>query len=247
MTPKTYSLNNISILHDADVAADFPPQFFEAAYWQQNGSYEGQAEEGKGTTIFVRDGEQSWAMRHYHRGGAVAWFLRDSYLWCGLNRSRPWREWHLLADLHQQGLPVPAPIAAQVVRSRFVYRADLVMSRIEHANVWMDWMRRDALSAQDWQALGQTLRRFHNADVYHHDLNINNILRTQEGEIYLIDFDKARIRNGGGYWKRQNLDRLQRSIDKQLGKGIELHFNESCWRQMLQGYMLAAGQGNVSS
>ena len=240
MTPKSFSVGNVSVLHDMDVVTDFPPQYFDLDYWQAADKFEGQADEGKGTTVFVRDGEHSWAMRHYHRGGAIAWFVRDVYLWLGLEKTRPWREWHLLATMKEKGLPVPAPIAARVTRSKFVYRADLVMSRIEHADVWQNWMRKDELSAQDWQALGQTLRRFHNAGVYHHDLNVNNILRTQDGEIFLIDFDKAQIRSGGGYWKRQNLDRLQRSIDKQQNKGVDLHFSESCWRQMLQGYMLAA-------
>ncbi len=236
----SHSQGPVSIIHDADVVADFPPQHFDPDYWRDRGAYEGEAEQGKGTTVFLREGGQSWAMRHYHRGGAVAWFVRDAYLWTGLKRTRPWREFQLLAHLTELGLPVPAPVAARAVRSRFVYRADLVMQRIENARVWQDWMRNDQLQAQDWQDLGQTLRRFHDAGVCHHDLNINNIMRTEEGAIYLIDFDRSRIRKGGELWKRQNLDRLMRSINKQQDKGVDLHFGEPSWRQLLQGYMVAA-------
>lgn len=240
MNPVTESLANVSILHDADAVSDFPPQYFDPEHWRENGGYEGEAEEGKGSTVFVRHEGQSWAMRHYCRGGGMALLFRDIYLWLGLQRTRPWREWYLLAKLHEQGLPVPAPIAARVVRSRFVYRADLVMQKIENARIWQDYMREDALRATDWQALGRFLRRFHDAGLYHHDLNIRNIMRTGDGELYLIDFDQARLRSSGSAWKRQNLERLHRSIDKLQRQGIDLHFSEPSWRQMLQGYMLAA-------
>lgn len=239
MQAVTRSQANISIIHDADTVAEFPPQFFELDYWQGGEGLEGQAAEGKGTTLFLRhDDGQAWAMRHYCRGGGMGWFIRDAYLWSGLKRTRPWKEWHLLGKLQELKLPAPAPVAARVVRSKFIYRADLVMQRIENARIWQDWMREGPLDALDWQALGRVLRRFHNAGVYHHDLNIRNIMRNEDGEVFLIDFDRARIR-GGHYWKRMNLDRLMRSINKLQHRGVDLHFEEQHWRQLLQGYMLA--------
>lgn len=239
MKPVTHKLGNISILHDADAVADFPPQFFDLDYWQESGGYEASAGQGKGHTIFVRHEHQYWTVRHYCRGGAVGWFIRDAYLWLGLERSRPWREWHLLADLSQQGLPVPVPVAARVTRHRFVYTADLVMQTIENARMWQDCMHEGSLDAADWQALGRLIRSFHDAGIFHHDLNIRNILRQEDGQLYLIDFDMARLR-AGTVWKRWNLDRLHRSIAKLEKRGANLHFSEACWRQLLQGYMLAA-------
>ena len=238
MQAVTQSLHNSHYIHDADAAADFPPQYFDPEYWKDAGGFEGTAEEGKGSTVFLRHGDQRWAMRHYCRGGGMGWFIRDAYLWLGLRRTRPWQEWHLLADLKQKGLPVPAPIAARVTRSRFIYRADLVMQRIENARIWQEWMLEGSLEAADWQALGKVIHAFHDASVFHNDLNIRNIMRTEDGEIYLIDFDLARLRSGH-LWKRQNLDRLHRSIEKKQNQGVNLHFSKPCWRQLLQGYMLA--------
>ena len=240
MNPITQSQGNVTIIHDADVVEHFPPQYFDPDYWRDINGFDGEAEEGKGITVFLRDGDKRWAMRHYCRGGGMALLFRDAYFWLGLKRTRPWCEWHLLAEMTKLGLPVPAPVAARVVRSKYMYRADLVMSRIENARVWQDWMLADEIQAQDWQDLGQTIRRFHDAGVCHHDLNIRNIMRTDAGEIYLIDFDQGTMRPGNGLWKRKNLDRLIRSIEKLQNAGMNLHFSESNWRQLLQGYMVAA-------
>ncbi|MGB1581321.1 MAG: 3-deoxy-D-manno-octulosonic acid kinase, partial [Nevskiales bacterium] len=238
MKPVTQTLGPISILHDAQALPDCPPQFFDKTYWEEAGGLLGIAEEGKGSTLFVQNQGQQWAIRHYCRGGGMAWFIRDAYWWFGLKRSRPWCEWQLLAEMTEKGLPVPKPVAARVVRHGFVYRADLIMERIQDAKIWQQCMLNDELDAGDWQALGKMIRRFHDIGVFHHDLNIRNIMRKASGEPYLIDFDRGRMRSGT-VWKRQNLNRLHRSIIKLQDQGIDLHFSEPCWRQLLQGYMLA--------
>jgi len=69
-----------------------------------------------------------------------------------------------------------------------------------------------------WQAVGKTVRSFHDAGVYHADLNCFNILLRDE-KVFLIDFDKALFYSGakngsGARWKVRNLERLKRSIHK---------------------------------
>lgn len=223
------------MLYDADALQDCPPDYFNPEYWAQTGGLHGQAVEGKGSTYFVRHGDDAWALRHYCRGGLIARFVRDSYLWLGLERTRPWCEWHVLARLSEQGLPVPKPVAAQVRRRGWRYRADLIMQRIDQASTWQEEMLQGTLETADWLGLGKMIRRFHDAGLYHHDLNVNNILRQQDGSLYLIDFDRARLRRHGS-WKQANLSRLRRSIDKLCGKQPGVAFSERCWDQLLQGY-----------
>ncbi len=226
------------LIYDANLLDDISPELFDIHYWREQGAVLGEAP-GRGTTFFLQHPRGEWALRHYKRGGGMGMVFNDGYFWSRLTTTRPWQEWHLLMDLYNLGLPVCPPVAARVHRRGMVYRADLITRRIGNARTWQDWMFASPLPGDYWVALGKFLRRFHNTGLYHHDLNIRNILRTEEGKLYLIDFDRARMRKPGG-WQRANLARLKRSIHKLEGKGKQMHFSEDCWGQLLQGYASAA-------
>lgn len=225
------------MVYDAALLDDISPEMFEARFWQDHQTVIGLAK-GRGSALFIRHNDDQWVLRHYLRGGVVGRLIRDSYLWLGLTSSRAWQEWHLLMHMHNLGLPVPAPVAACTTRGGRLYRADLVTRRIEGARTWQEWMVDGPLPGDSWVALGKLLHRFHSAGVYHHDLNVRNILRCESGDLYLIDFDKARLRRPGG-WQRANLARLLRSIRKFERQGLNMHFNDDCWGQLLQGYASA--------
>lgn len=65
-----------------------------------------------------------WAIRHYHRGGAVASLLDDRYLRMGT--PRPFLEAAASEEVSRRGLATPAVVAGAVYPSGLVYRADLV-------------------------------------------------------------------------------------------------------------------------
>lgn len=65
-----------------------------------------------------------WAVRHYHRGGAVAPLLTDRYLRMGT--PRPFLEAAASEEVGRRGLATPAVVAGAVYPSGIVYRADLV-------------------------------------------------------------------------------------------------------------------------
>ncbi|HEY0633890.1 MAG TPA: lipopolysaccharide kinase InaA family protein, partial [Gammaproteobacteria bacterium] len=65
------------------------------------------------------------------RGGLIAKLVADRYLWSGIEATRAWREWRLLAELCSEGFPVPQPIAARVIREGLFYRADIVTRRLD--------------------------------------------------------------------------------------------------------------------
>ncbi len=81
------------------------------------------------------------------------------------------------------------------------------------------------------------VRRFHNAGLDHVDLNCDNILVAQ-GQVYLIDFDRCRLRAEGpseATWKRANLNRLRRSVEKRC-QSIPEKRREQLWKHLVSAY-----------
>ena len=191
---------------------------------------------GRGTTFFVRIDKNTCVLRHYQRGGFVARLLTDQYFWTGIEQTRAWREWHLLRQLLDKGLPVPRPVAAHVERMGFYYRADLMTLRLDASKSLADCLRKKDLLQEQWRNIGRTVRSFHNAGVYHADLNAHNILLTDSGGVYLIDFDKGEIRNQERGWQQANMDRLERSLLKLSTQISPFHFSKIVWQQLLHGY-----------
>jgi 3-deoxy-D-manno-octulosonic acid kinase len=69
----------------------------------------------------------------------------------------------------------------------------------------------------------------------HADLNARNILIREDGAVFLIDFDRARFREGAEQAFSANLKRLKRSLhkfwpDKSGDKDRE------AWTHLLKGY-----------
>ena len=110
------------ILYDGDAIGKPEDISFEPSNWAAKGALVGEAR-GRGYTYFVKTGNSDWVLRHYQRGGMLAGILRDNYLWTGIDHTRAWKEWRMLAQLWQVGLPVPRPVAARARR-----RADIVAS-----------------------------------------------------------------------------------------------------------------------
>lgn len=170
---------------------------------------------GRGSAWFL-EAESGWVLRHYRRGGLPGKLLKDAYLYLGEASVRSFNEYRLLQALHGQGLPVPRPIAAYYARHGLNYRAAIILERLPHTRSLL------SLNTQTerplWEAAGRCIRRFHDAGVYHADLNATNVLvNPDSGQIYLIDFDRAKQRSAtaeNAGWKRANLKRLQRGVEK---------------------------------
>lgn len=170
---------------------------------------------GRGAAWFVSGPFGEAVLRHYRRGGLVAKFNRDTYLWRGESAVRSLAEFRLLAAMHAEGLPVPAPLAAAWWRRGLGYRCALMVERIPAVRPLAEWLG-EAADAAPWEAVGAMLARFHAAGVHHADLNAHNILVDAEGRAWLIDFDRGE-RRGAGPWRQRNLRRLARSLAKLSG------------------------------
>ena len=193
--------------------------------------------EGRGHAVFFRHHEHEFVLKHYQRGGSMAALLGDKYIGLGCNKSRSFREWRLLKYMREAGLPVPSPVAARCISNGIYYRADLITIRIGGVTTLADYLFENDASDEVWMAVGSCIRRFHDASVYHADLNARNILVNPAAtSVYLIDFDKGAIRYIGDSWKAANLARLQRSLLKFKSLRPSFSYSNVCWQRLLDGY-----------
>ena len=179
--------------------------------------------------------------RHVGRAGLHAVALADggdalirSYLHGGLLRGitgkwfvsrppRPFAELAVTAAARERGLASPEVLAALVARGLGPwYRGWLVTRELKGTHtLWTALLER--CSGDEKQVLlrqvGRALRMMHASGIDHADLNLRNILvlhTTPSPEIYIIDFDKARLYQGPvpAARARRNLRRLLRSVNK---------------------------------
>jgi 3-deoxy-D-manno-octulosonic acid kinase len=207
-------------------------ELFTREYWAQRDALV-EFTGGRGSVCALRTDSQEWILRHYRRGGFVARISKDRYFWTGIDTTRSVREWRLLAQLHDRGLPVPAPVAARYVRDGMFYRADLITVRLADARTLTEVIREGALDRAMWRHIGATVGRFHAAGAHHVDLNANNIMLAGDA-VYLIDFDRGRLRERGA-WEAEVIARLRRSLDKLKARDPQLHFGESDWQALIDG------------
>jgi 3-deoxy-D-manno-octulosonic acid kinase len=224
------------ILYDGSRLDHADARLFDAAHWPGAVA----ATSGRGATWFIdwrRPGQpsQSWVLRHYRRGGIVGRFVRDRYLWLGESRTRAFREWHLLRWACAAGLPCPQPVAARVQRSGPSYTADLITARLPGVTSLSDRIRQAALRPADWGRIGACIRRFHDAGVWHADLNAHNVQLADGEQVYLLDFDRGERRDLQRGWQQSNLERLHRSLEKISQRGAA-HFDAGSWAALLDGY-----------
>ena len=230
------------ILYDASRLRKPAAELFETGYWREQGALQELAG-GRASVAIVSAGAEPnaerWVLRHYRRGGFIARFARDSYVWLGAARTRSFAEWRLLAELRRRGLPVPVPIAARYVRGLLTYRADLITEHLPDSRTLADAITGAQLPREQWSAIGQTIAAFHREGVHHADLNAHNIMieHAVAPRVYLLDFDRGRIQARGA-WEQDVLARLRRSLEKIKSQRRDVAFADEQWGWLMAGYSL---------
>jgi len=232
MAESTVTTKRGFILYDDALTSHAGEELFSVRHWARHTSLRG-AIGGRGNTWILAGSDGEWVLRHYRRGGVVRYFNQDLYLWQGLENTRPWREWRLLSYLYMRGLPVPQPVAAQVVRYGLAYRGDLITCLIPDTHSLAARLHASDIESLPWDRIGACIRRFHAAGVYHADLNAHNILIDSHDQIYLVDFDRGERRAAGVLWQEANLGRLLRSLRKLAIPSIA---EGQVWSKLLSGY-----------
>ncbi len=229
-----------AILFDAALSPQVDDDWFAPDYWRARGALRMQTG-GRGGVAIIETPAGECVLRHYRRGGLVAKWMGDRYLWIGAGRSRSFAEFRLLADMAEQGLPVPGVVAARYQRHGLFYTADLITRRIPNAPTLAECLAAGRLDGELAELVGALVGRFHRVGIWHADLNAHNILVTNS-DLYLIDFDRGERRQPAEGWRLANLQRLRRSLVK-LGAAAqgEAIFEETLWKPLLYRYELSLG------
>jgi len=230
-------------LYNKELVPDFSTAMLEPSYWQQRDAITGSAQ-GRGTTWFVAYQDEhnlnhDWVLRHYYRGGMIGKLIKDSYFFTGIDKTRAACEFKLLQHMQSLQLPAPQPVAYRIIRKHFTYRADLLSTRIKDAEDLVAILSKAPLDDKLWLEIGKTIKRFHEHNIYHHDLNAHNILIDDKEQVYLIDFDRGELLENDSTqatWKQENMQRLHRSFLKELNKLPQFHFSEKNWQALMTGY-----------
>ena len=222
------------ILHDETAIHKLESYHFDASYWQDKVGFS-RIDGGRGGSAKIRIDGKVAMIRQYFRGGLIARFLTDQYLWLGKNKTRPWREWSILKLASKAGLPVPKPLGVCVARTGLYYRATIMTDFFEDTETLAESLMHNTLPRESWIELGQLLKRFQSQGFRHADLNANNILIDHQGHFFVIDFDRARMMKVLGDWQWKPLYRLQRSLDK-INRSSRLRYGDDDWQALMDGY-----------
>ncbi len=238
MKSVTHKQNSLAIVYDAELMDSAKVDYFSVDFWKSQQALMGEAV-GRGSAWFINAPFGSVVLRRYLRGGWAAKISRQSYFFTTVSRSRPFREYHLLASLFELGLPVPRPVAALCEFHGVISTGAILTVRIPSAQTLADVLpgSNDILKLDNnfWRSVGKCIRQFHDAGVWHADLNARNILLDAELKVYLIDFDRAGFTPGKPVQGQRNLDRLKRSLVK-LWPTRTLSELEPSWIQLEAGY-----------
>jgi tRNA A-37 threonylcarbamoyl transferase component Bud32 len=189
---------------------------------------------GGARRVVLRGGKVVY-VRKYLRGGLVRFLVRDLYL---LRPPRPIRELEATETARAAGCRVPIVHAVGVEESGPFYRGWIVTSAIEGATAYIDVLAAADEAARGvlLAAAGRAIRDLHDAGVYHPDLNGHNLLVGGDGEVAVIDFDRAVVGAPDQHRLAQKgRDRFWRSLRKLMAaRGAGLGEAERRWLE--RGY-----------
>ena len=168
---------------------------------------------------------ETWVKKHYFRKGMMS-FLGDKYLYSNLKNTRSYREFQILDYLHRHKFNTCKPVIGWATYNGATYTANLVTEAIKARTVkdlldssGIKYVRNDI-----FRLIGAEVAKMHNLNVFHGDLNINNIMISdgpknnmeEKVQIWIIDFDKSMkidypIKKSDRY---SNVERLKRSLIK---------------------------------
>lgn len=240
---------------NAAAAAPVTLDWFKPRYWMAREAVIAR-HTGRGAAIGFENEGRRYLLRHYLRGGLAAAISAERYLWLGEARTRPLAELKLTLRLHADGMPVARPVAVRYEQSGPGYTADIITEYLADTRTLAACLAEGDVGLPAWASIGRTIRAFHDWGVDHGDLNAHNILLRGADEVFLIDFDKARLRRrrnttreletgaiaprlSPGLWADANLARLRRSLDALEDGHATPRFDEAQWQCLLTAWFQA--------
>ena len=213
------------------------PQWFNPAELPKIAELSGHSEGGRAKSIFFKIDGKEFMLKHYYRGGMMRW-LKDNYLYTGNRRVNVFREWRLLHLLQRWHLPVPTPCATSYKSRLMLYTADIILGSCRPARPISSLLQEREIEEKHWRLIGETIRRFHNKNVYHADLNAHNILLLPEkDQVVIVDFDRSYVCVKRSPWRQANLDRLSHSLEKLRNEQANgFHYSADNFAALIDAY-----------
>ena len=240
MTETVEKTETGAILYDKSIINQISDLRFTADGWPHAEAVGGHLRSsGRGSTMFIGNIPKQFVLRHYMRGGLVSKIMKDSYIFSGADKTRSFMEWRLLDKLAANNMNVPRPAAARFCRKGTFYTADIITVRIPNVVSLVEYVAEAERDEAFWHGCGASIRKFHDAGVYHADMNAYNVQIDREGDLWLLDFDKGELRAPGA-WQQETLSRLHRSLQKVIRLDPQLHYHSGNWEELLAGYFSAS-------
>lgn len=131
----------------------------------------------------------SVVIKEYRRGGLIGRLLGNSHLRIGTGRAESEVEYLNLAAANK--VNVPAPIG-YVETKGFIYKAWSVLREIPGATSLAEMARQDTSKVDlILDKAAAEIVKLIQSRIFHIDLHPGNVLISDSGEVFLIDFDKA--------------------------------------------------------
>lgn len=190
------------------VATRFHPTITEALL-EQTGCRTAERS-GRGTLLQCDTREGRVLIRPYRRGGFLRHFIRDTYLFA----NRPLRELDAHRYAYDRGVPVPAPVGAMWEQHGALFRGAIASLEVPAEDLLAFLTKHRDPPEEALRACGRAIRALHSAGIVHGDLQVKNLLVTEDAA-WVLDFDKARRAGRLNQAEAMsNLDRLRRSFLK---------------------------------
>ena len=232
--------NNAYVLFNENIFRSFSDTLFDSVVPKDDSDCQKPrtCSQGRGTVMFFEHEDHELVLKRYHRGGLLGRFVKNSYVFNGLDRTRMWREFRLLNLMRDLGLPVPRAIAVRCVRnSPICYQGELIAEKIPNARTLAEILLTENLPEKTWESIGLVIRRFHQHAIEHGDLNACNIMLNKNAQVFLIDFDKSHLHNQhDNSLCNSNLARLRRSLNKWKARHNSFNFDAHHWNALERGY-----------
>lgn len=176
--------------------------------------------------IFSLPDGRAIAVKHYARGGLVRFLVKETYL--KLSTTRAEAEFMWLENVRRLGLSAPEPLAFAFKGHR-LYKCWLITREIENHQTLADIAFSDIVRTNRLipQLLDQTVTLIQNS-ILHVDFHAGNVLVNDTDQLFLIDFDKARIYRGSQTrLAKRYISRWQRAVKKyKLPELLEKDFHD---------------------
>ena len=160
-------------------------------------------------------------VRHYVHGGILRKLTGDRFA----GSERFLEEVRVSEHLRAKGVNTPEVLGLLVQVGKLGFRRGALVTRmIEGGRDLLDYLKSDTGAVQIAdpsvkrtiiRTAATQVRMMHDAGVFHTDLHIKNLLLSPDGEIWILDLDRAKLTKQLSTSKRlSSLIRLGRSIEK---------------------------------